>query len=252
MTHPPDDHQLSYGRYLRECRLQRGLRIEDLSRELKITPEMLTAIENEAYARFPDAVFTRGFVQAFAKSVGADIDRVMRSYAHEMRLFRHSVAAEATIETENRMFWRKLMFSFGALVLLIGLTLFLMPANGGKTPARQPLPLEKDSRGQVQTQSESRDRTGVQPDTTVAPVGAPVPGKQLLEMAAVEETWVKIIIDNQKPKEYSLQPGDRLALEAADRFNILIGNATGIALFFNRQPVAVNGGKGQVVAVELP
>jgi len=247
-----DDHQLSYGRYLRQRRIERGLRIEDLSRELKITPEMLTAIEDETYARFPDEVFTRGFLQAFAKSVGADVDRVMQSYTHEMRLFQHSAAAEATIQTENRMFWRKLMLSFGALVLLMGLTLFLMPVNGEKTPVRQPLPLEKDGRGQVQTQNESRDRTEIQPDTTVAPVGAPVTGKQLLEMAAVEETWVKIIIDNQKPKEYSLQPGDRLTLEAADRFNILIGNATGLSLFFNRQPVTVSGEKGQVVAVELP
>ncbi|ABW67512.1 helix-turn-helix domain-containing protein [Desulfosudis oleivorans] len=252
MTPSPDHHTLSYGRYLRQCRLQRGLRIEDLSRELKITKETLTAIEDEAYARFPDTVFIKGFLKAFAKSVGADIDQVMQSYTHEMRLFRHSAAAEATIETENRMFWRKLMLSFGALILLIGLTLFLIPANEGETPGRQPLPMKKENRGQVQAQSEGSDRTGAQPDTTVAPVGAPVSGKQLLEMAAVEETWVKIIIDNQKPKEYSLQPGDRLALEAADRFNILIGNATGLSLFFNRQPVAVNGEKGQVVAVELP
>jgi len=252
VTLSPDEHQLSYGRYLRQCRLQRELRIEDLSRELKITPEMLTAIEEEAYARFPDAVFTRGFLQAFAKSVGADIDRVMRSYTHEMRLFHHSVTAEATIQTENRMFWRKLMFSFGALVLLMGLTLFLMSVNGERTTAGQPLPMGKENRGQVQTQSQSGDRAGTQQDKTVVPVDAPVPGKQLLEMAAVEETWVKIIIDNQKPKEYSLKPGDRLALEAADRFNILIGNATGVSLFFNRQPVTVNGEKGQVAAVELP
>ena len=76
--------------------------------------------------------------------------------------------------------------------------------------------------------------------------------KLLLKIIAIEDTWIKIIIDGQNRKEYSLHPGDRLELEASKGFNVLIGNATGIQLTLNGNPLNVPGKSGQVVAVQIP
>ena len=61
-----------------------------------------------------------------------------------------------------------------------------------------------------------------------------------------------MIIDSLNTNEYSLAPGDTLELEADKGFNLLIGNATGIQLTFNGNPVPISGKSGQVVTIQLP
>ncbi|MEJ2038519.1 MAG: DUF4115 domain-containing protein, partial [Desulfosarcinaceae bacterium] len=73
-----------------------------------------------------------------------------------------------------------------------------------------------------------------------------------LEIKAVEPTWLKIITDDQTPKEYNLDAGDSLDLEAKTRFSLLIGNAAGVQLTLNGKPVPVPGKSGQVVTLQLP
>jgi hypothetical protein len=80
----------------------------------------------------------------------------------------------------------------------------------------------------------------------------PPPEKLLLRVNTIEETWLKIIIDDLISKEYSLYPGDRIELEAGSGYNLLIGNAGGVELYLNDQPVTVPGKSGEVVNLELP
>jgi hypothetical protein len=71
-------------------------------------------------------------------------------------------------------------------------------------------------------------------------------------VTAVKETWVKIIIDEQTPKTYSLNPGDRLELTAKKGFSLLIGNGAAITLKLNEKPVPVPGNQGNMVTIRLP
>ena len=63
---------------------------------------------------------------------------------------------------------------------------------------------------------------------------------------------MKVTIDDQEPIEYTLTPGDRIDLEASSGYKLLIGNAGGITLMLNDQPVRISGSTGQVVNLELP
>jgi hypothetical protein len=63
---------------------------------------------------------------------------------------------------------------------------------------------------------------------------------------------MKVIIDDQKQREYSLEAGDNIALEADTGFNLLIGNAGGVELLLNDNPIALQGKSGQVVNVQIP
>jgi len=74
----------------------------------------------------------------------------------------------------------------------------------------------------------------------------------LLKIVTVEKTWLKVISDDQKPREYSLNPGDRLELEALSEFNLLIGNAAGVYLNINGKDLPVTGSKGQVLTLKIP
>jgi len=69
---------------------------------------------------------------------------------------------------------------------------------------------------------------------------------------AVEDTWLKVIMDEKGSTEYSLNSGDQIELEAAAGFSLLIGNAGGLKITLNDQPVAIPGKSGEVVTIELP
>ena len=68
----------------------------------------------------------------------------------------------------------------------------------------------------------------------------------------VEETWMKIVVDNREPKEYNLFPGDQIELEATDSYTLLIGNAGGVKLRLNGKLLDIGGKSGQVTKVTLP
>ena len=76
--------------------------------------------------------------------------------------------------------------------------------------------------------------------------------KKVLHIRALEDTWVKIIVDNQEPKEYNLRTGDQLEEEATVGYNLLIGNASGLELKLDGKPVNISGKDGEVVNIQIP
>jgi cytoskeletal protein RodZ len=65
-------------------------------------------------------------------------------------------------------------------------------------------------------------------------------------------TWIRIIIDDQEPREYIFQPGSNPQWKARKSFDIYIGNAAGIEFDFNRKRIRNLGNLGQVIRLKLP
>ncbi len=89
----------------------------------------------------------------------------------------------------------------------------------------------------------------------VAPESQPKPSRTKefqLDITAIEDTWLKVIIDDQKAEEIMLKSGDTKQIEAQNHFNLLIGNAGGVEMQLNGSPVEVSGKSGQVVNIQLP
>ncbi|NNK84858.1 MAG: helix-turn-helix domain-containing protein, partial [Desulfobacterales bacterium] len=62
---------LSFGRYLQDIRLSKGISLETVAEETRIRIDNLLLIEGENHDKLPDEVFVKGFVRAFAKAIGA-------------------------------------------------------------------------------------------------------------------------------------------------------------------------------------
>jgi cytoskeleton protein RodZ len=60
------------GETLRRERLRRNLNLETVSKELKIAPRLLDAIENDNFDRLPGGVFAKAFVRQYAHFLGLD------------------------------------------------------------------------------------------------------------------------------------------------------------------------------------
>jgi cytoskeleton protein RodZ len=244
----------SFGRYLQAIRMEKGISLEAVSDETKIRIETLLQIEEEDHAHLPDEVFVKGFLRSYARVVGADADEAVRRYSSRLGVLRKIAKSEDDLEQTARRFWPRLLLCFAALAGLIAATIFILsamppsPATGEHAaavdaPASAPAAVEP-APAVVETAP-----AAVHPETGQV---RPKPDKLLLRVETVEETWLKIIVDDQSPTEYTLAPGDRIELEAASSYSILIGNAGGVKLYLNDRLMDIPGESGQVVTVHIP
>ena len=74
----------------------------------------------------------------------------------------------------------------------------------------------------------------------------------ILKARILEETYVRIYIDDNAPKEYIFRPGTRPQWEAEKGFYVLVGNAAGVIFEFEDKQYENLGRRGQVVKVKFP
>jgi cytoskeletal protein RodZ len=292
MTTDTEKTSLSFGRYLQSVRIERGMRIEDVARETRIRRETLIHIEEEDHENLPEIVFVKGFLRAFAKAVGADEDEAVRRYISRLEVMQKIAASEVELNRSGGIFWRRFLLSIGALFCLIAVTLYGVSAwrdRQIKTTKPSGVTAESVQVGSSSQTEVSGDESGDAqqsdplapessseqsvPPAVVEPEGVPgeaaatsempkAPGNESEEQAPVsgyrlnidtiEETWLRIVIDNQEPKEYNLFPGDQIELEAASGYAIRVGNSGGIRIRLNGEQVELPQKLGQVVTIMLP
>ena len=245
-------NSLSFGRYLRTRRLEKGVNLEVISRETKIRMDCLLLIEQEDHNRLPAEVFVKGFLRAYAKIIGVDEDDVIRRYLSSLQVFKESARSEDDLIRLNKNYWPRLLLSIGALLCIIAFSIYVVSFFQGwpSTPA----PKSEQFRQQKEVVEDIHDRTSEPPEVS-SPIekhSEDILEKLLLKIMALEVTWIKVIIDEKDPKEYVMHPGDHLELEASSDFNLLIGNAGGVKLTLNDESLGVLGKSGQVVNVQLP
>lgn len=67
-----------------------------------------------------------------------------------------------------------------------------------------------------------------------------------------EKTWIRMVIDGERIKEYIFPPGSRAEWRAREGFDILIGNAGGLSLEFEGKEMDNLGRSGEVLRLRLP
>ena len=265
-----DPFQPSFGQYLRAVRIEKRVALEDVASATRISIEVLRLIEAERTTELPAAVFVKGFLRAYAAAVGADGDLAVASYLTHLTPPGGTPPRKIEPTLQNRRFWIQLGLAFFGLALIIGSSLMILnplpvplsavpvppgveastrvknsPVQGGAAAHvhEKKLPAAAENPPVAAPSSPSADAV-----SPASPGGKP----HRLEIRAVENTWVKMIIDDQPPRQATLKVGERIEFEARSGFNLLIGNAAGIRLTLNGEAVPVSGRSGQVVSLKLP
>ena len=232
---------LSFGHYLKAIRVKKGISLDEVSEETRIRIDTLRLIEKEDHDRLPSEVFVKGFLRAYAEAVGIDGGEAVTRYTSSINAYQATARSETDFVKLSTRFWPHLLLSLGAMICIITLSVFAMSVFHS--------PLQTDN--QVNTnagEDDNKNDSELESDL----VGKLSEKSLLLKIITIETSWIKVIIDGRKPKEYSLKPGDRLEFEAFDDFNLLIGNATGVQLILNDKPIEVLGKRGQVVNIQIP
>ena len=238
---------ISFGRYLQAIRLEKKISLERVSAQTRIGLGNLLLIEQEDHERLPAAVFVKGFLRSYADAIGADGDEAIRRYESRLDVVQRIAESEAAIGKSAPKLWRKLTVS---LVLLLGI---MIASIFSISFFRDPPDPNRLVEPKISAEEEQAVGKPNQPMVEAEPKEKRVLSENFsLQVTALEDTWLKVIIDDQESNEYSLKSGDRIELKAASGYDLLIGNASGLKILLNDTPVSIPGENGQVVTIHLP
>lgn len=83
------------GRILRECRLARGLEIDDIARKTFIRSGYLSAMEEGKFHRIP-SVFDKGYLRIYANLLEMDSNTLLALYEQKKNLASRPQSVETT------------------------------------------------------------------------------------------------------------------------------------------------------------
>jgi cytoskeletal protein RodZ len=270
------DKMSSYGLYLQSLRVEKGISIEQVAAETRIRAEILRAIEGEDHENLPDDVFVKGFLRSFAKVIGADQNEVLRRFDSRRKVQMPATVLSSIEPSREGRLWLTLLWVALLMAGLVGGTflIYQLVYQRSETDARQAQVTRETEAAEpvAQPVPEAAQAEAAQPGAAKPEPAQPKAAQPLssaeevkqenaagteasrykMEIVCDENTWIKVIVDDAPAEEYFLKPGDRLQLAAKNNYNLLIGNAGGVSVQLDGQPVPVPGKSGDVVNLQLP
>ena len=228
----------NFGATFRKARDSKGISLEKIAEETRISRRFLEAIEKEELHILPGGIFNRGFIRTFAERIGIDPDAAVSEYEQLIKIQdaeQQIAPAESPAQKAERNFYPLVV---GTLVLAI-IIFYIVTRNSGvpvqtATPSAVALP-EQPAAPPLTSSVETAPEPAPPPVTFIA-----------LEIEALEQTWIKVIADGSEPQEALMEPGNTLRFTAQTSLTIKIGNAGGLAIKLNDQKMKSLGGTGQV------
>ena len=256
----------SLGTTFKQARESRGVSLDQIANETRISTRFLAAIENEEFHLLPGGIFNRGFVRAYAEKIGIDPDQAVADYQRLAEVRQPEVLS--TPEPSGTRKVRGLYpVALGALFLLIVIFYVATRESGhiaqtASLPAKPPLetaqpaappaaPSEPVTPPPVAADNLAEVAPPQEAPQAQAPA-VPATGTLILEMQATEKTWVKIVADGNAvdPGEV-LEPGMTRKFTAQNTIHVSLGNAAGVSLKLNDKTMKPLGKAGQVRDVTI-
>jgi cytoskeletal protein RodZ len=226
------------GKILGKAREDKGLTLEQVSEMLCLRRSVIHALENADWKALPHSVYVKGYVTEYARYLG-----VSESVAPYVSFERETAkiipldsgldgARRKVRERRERPRLKKLALAGSSLaILLVTLILFF---NGQR---EAPLPPQYENVARPSAESQA-SWTGAE--------------SKKLVILCQERTWVRVVIDDMEKREVMLNSEEVVMFTAKDRFDLLIGNAGGVKLFYNGKDTKFAGANGEVKRVTLP
>jgi transcriptional regulator with XRE-family HTH domain len=247
----------SFGAYLKGLREKKGKTINDIAHGTKIAVANLDFLENDRFDLLPPRVFVKGFIRSYVQELDLDPEEAIArfeaflregelpEYEEEDHPVFHRQPAPSFISSK----WFTIALTAAGLVslgilLLTGASRLFMYGNEAKVI--QPT---------VQTAQPSGFRESKQQDMSIASAmgsSRAQAGKKILEIKALERSWVRVSPDSGPAEELMMAPGDVQAFTAERGFALQIGNAGGIRVKFDGRELPELGKPNQTLSLTLP
>lgn len=261
---PEQDVGASLGARLHAAREHLGLDIDEAARQLCLSPRQLAALEADNIGMLPSPTFTRGFIRNYARLLQIEAEPLLGLYRDMVPenmggppISLHS--EDIPIQTGNRKAWLTYLVA-SVLIILAGGGWWLYMDWRENTPAQpvntvksvgsvSPAPAAKVA---AEQQAEPPPMgAGLQPAELVQPpaaanlsaaptqtsTSASTPTAHIV-MKLSQSSWVRVLDRDGKEIFNKNKPaGSEETIEGVPPFKLDVGNAAGVQLSYNGQPV---------------
>lgn len=275
-----------FGEKLRRQREMRGVSLEEISATTKIGTRSLQAIEDEDFDKLPGGIFNKGFVRAYARYLGldeeqtvADFDLVWNQYEVSRAPAPLPISEEQEKPRRSNSIWVLILVLAGLSLLSAGWYEFqhsrrfknnsassaiASPRQGAtgqqassdqNSGSGKPESVVQSSASRTpESSSRSSDTQSSEPrtDSTPQSIATQEPSSSLasspiqLRVFAREDSWLSISADGKDLGQGILGAQKSRSIRAQKEVRIKVGNAGGVEVSFNGEPVPVNGESKQV------
>ena len=258
------------GRQLAAARENSGLSVADIAHQLKLSPWQVEALEAGDYRRLPGAVFVRGFIRNYARLVKLDPAALPAGAERQLPRAAQPLpemppSADIPFPSGREFGWRK--YAIAGLVLLVPVVIFefyrddaheiTVKSRQVALPPPQVVAEEKaaETRGGARVPAVSDAIAVASPTVSATTRNEPTvvenprlaartaraehkPGEHVVRFRFEQESWVEIRDRNGSRIFSQLNPaGTVQVVSGLPPLALVVGNAAGVRLMHNDQPV---------------
>jgi cytoskeletal protein RodZ len=257
----------SIGEILKRARLEQGLDLSTVSARTKISTTYLVAIESDDRKKLPSGFFYKSFVDQYAralsldtKEIDAEVERMLADDAPLPLPGQDGNPIHRVPPVAVGRFRRRWPFASVASLILVAMGCSVVYAwwHDGRFPidlpqlqAWQKTP-EVVEAAKPQQIAAPPDQTSAPSVETVAPASEPAPpagSKFLLDLIAIEKTWLSVSSDGKPVFSGVLAPKQTKTIKSKQFAKLTVGNAAGLRVRLNGKALGPLGARGQVLVV---
>ena len=163
------------GERLREERLRKNLKLQDVEKATRIKASFLAAIERGDYKKLPSSAYAQGFVRNYAEFLGLPVRQILAVFRREFderkeyRVLPDSISGREEMAGRHFRIKRRFLVIFALVVFVIGFMLYQFRFAVLNPPLQVDSPAEQSVTGQEITVTGSTNQ-----NATVTVNGQPV------------------------------------------------------------------------------
>ena len=217
------------GKVLQQARKKKRYSIDKVHKTTKIKKEFIEGLENDNVSAFPAELYYKNFLKTYAQFLSLDPAEVLELYEQSKLEQQDDLFKQSNNNIENKFveFYKKnkqtlIYIGYGLIgIILVCLIVILIPTKKATN--------QQDQKPAVTKQEQKKQ----EPQKQV---------EQKLYIKATEDTWVKVVGDDNKLFENILSKDKTFEAKTKQVFNIKIGNIDGVEVYFNDKLVDISKG----------
>jgi cytoskeleton protein RodZ len=251
------------GSQLRATREKCKITLQQAAADTHISMRYLQILEEGRFAELPGGMYNRAFLRSYCDYLHLDVQEMLRKYEAESLPPKEKVIKPRTPlpQRSSRRIHSLVAWSVMLMFSVTGLYFSRhwisevfspyfsrpVPATLVQNPVPEPTHVETQKPTEISTASPeqpSEVRLTDQETPAIEPQG-----NLRLDFEVLQNCWISVNSDGTHVLSETLLPGSGQTFRAVDSFYIILGNAGGVRLKINGEPLRPLGKTGEVVRV---
>lgn len=230
------------GSYLRQCRTQQSISLDEVATITRIQARLLNAIEEGKLEQLPEPIYIKGFIKRFADALGLNGAEFAGAFPTGAALQFIKPSWRNLPAAQLRPFHLYLLYILLVVFAVSGLSL-LVRRSAVQVVEREDFPQPAANLPQQPS-----------PPPKLASISNPAnprdPNKPVqVDITLESRSWIRVVADGKTQFEDILEEGTQRTWVANQQLTIRAGNAGGVLVEFNNEIAKRMGAPGEVEEV---